>query len=224
MTYPEEKPKNKSKNSLATGEKLPLHTETLMEIFNFSQVTLNLNRSGSTSNIQKEYLKNSVKNDADAMWLMLMIMLGTAIVVGLIMLSRGIPMEYLALGAGIVILPILYMGYRQQIGARKDLDTLKVKSVEGQAQVLWAARGTHIIPMLRVNNEAFEIGHDEAKALEQFDVSHLRVYYAEHSKQLLSAEVIAPPPTKNKLSVDDLLDENADALIAAGRKYDERQA
>ena len=224
MTYPEDKAKNKPKNTLATGEKLPLHTETLMEIFNFSQSTLNLNRSGSTSNIQKDTLKGSVKNDADAMWLMLMIMLGTAIVVGLIMLSRGIPMEYLAMGAGIVILPILWIGYRQQIGARKDLDSMKLKSVAGQAQVLWLARGTHVLPVLCVNDETFEIEHEEAQALEQFDMSHLRVYYTEHSKHLLSAEVIAPPPTKNKLSVDDLLDEDADALITAGRKYDEHQA
>jgi archaeosine-15-forming tRNA-guanine transglycosylase len=221
---PHEKPKNKPKNTLPTGERYPLHNETLMEIFNFSAATLNMNRNGMASNLQKDDLKGDLKNDADAMWLMLMIMLGAALVVGIIMALRGIPMEYLAIGAGIAILPILWIGYRQQIGKRKDVDKLRIKTVTGQAQIIWTPRGTSMIPMLRVDNVLLEISLYEAQALEQFDIPQLRVYYAEHSKQLLSAEIITTTPdTKNKLSVDDLLDDNADELIAVGRKYDERQ-
>lgn len=220
--YPQEKPKNKTKNSLSNGNQT-LNTEALMEIFDFSDSMLNMNRNGSVSGLQKEYLKSDLKENADAMWLMLMIMLGTSIVVGLIMATRGIPMQYLAIGAGIIILPILLMGYRQQIGARKDLDILNVQTVEGQARVQWASRGTHVVPLLRVDNTTFEIGHYEAKTLEQFDLPYLRVYYAENSKHLLSAEVIENS-TKNKLSVEDLLDEHADMLIETGRNYDERQA
>ncbi|MDQ7025757.1 MAG: hypothetical protein Q9P44_09375 [Anaerolineae bacterium] len=220
--YPQEKPKNKVKNSLSNGNQT-LSTAALMEIFDFSDSMLNMNRKGSASGLQKEYLKSDLKENADAMWLLMMIMLGTSLVVGVIMATQGIPMQYLAIGAGIVILPILLMGYRQQIGARKDLDIFNVQTAEGQAQIEWASRGTHIVPLLRVDQTTFEIGHYEAKTLEQFDLPYLRVYYAENSKQLLSAEVMTTA-TKNRLSVDDLLEDNADVIIETGRKYDERQA
>ncbi|MDQ7034725.1 MAG: hypothetical protein Q9P01_07780, partial [Anaerolineae bacterium] len=204
--YPQEKPKNKVKNSLSNGNQT-LSTAALMEIFDFSDSMLNMNRKGSASGLQKEYLKSDLKENADAMWLLMMIMLGTSLVVGVIMATQGIPMQYLAIGAGIVILPILLMGYRQQIGARKDLDIFNVQTAEGQAQIEWASRGTHIVPLLRVDQTTFEIGHYEAKTLEQFDLPYLRVYYAENSKQLLSAEVMTTA-TKNRLSVDDLLEDN----------------
>ena len=44
-----------------------LYTESLMEIFDFSESTLNTNRGGFATNQQRQFLQADLKNDADAM-------------------------------------------------------------------------------------------------------------------------------------------------------------
>jgi hypothetical protein len=74
---------------------------------------------------------------------------------------------------------------------------------------------------LRVNNHWIEIDPQEALARLEYDLSVLRVYYAENSKILLSAEVI-PLSTYNQLKLEEMQEEDTNLVIEAGRKYDER--
>jgi hypothetical protein len=216
----ESQEKVKTKHDLSASGKPTLHTESLMEIFDFSEATLNTNRGGFATNQQRQFLQADLKNDADAMWLLLTILLGTAIVVGIIMRMQGIPMEYLVIGMGILVVPMLWLGYRQQIGARKDLDNFHIRSVQGKADVYWVGRGTYLRARLRVHDQWFEIGIQQAHALEEYDLSHLRVYYAENSRTLLSVEVL-PMDTKNKLRLDE--EQETDIIVEAEEQYNQQQ-
>jgi hypothetical protein len=208
----------KTKHNLSG--KPALYTESLMEIFDFSESTLNTNRGNFATNQQRQFLQADLKNDADAMWLLLTILLGTSIVVGLIMRMQGIPMEYLVMGAGVLIVPMLWLGYRQQMGARKDLDNFHVRSVQGKAEVYWVGRGTYLRARLRVHDQWFEIGIQQAHALEEYDLSQMRVYYAENSRTLLSAEVL-PDYTTNKLKLDE--EQETDIIVEAEEQYNQQQ-
>ena len=216
----EEKPKIKPKRS-ASGKPI-LYTSTLMEIFNFTESALNMNRNGFAANFQKDVVQEDVRDDVDSVYLMLMILLGTSVVLALIMRSQGIPMQYLAITLGILLTPLLLMAYRRQANARQDLEDFKVRVIEGKPQIVLSYRGADVQAQLQIRDQRFDISPYAAQALQEFDMPRLRLYYAENSHIVLSAEV-APIPT-SRLALEDTYDVDDDYIIQAGRKYDESEA
>lgn len=201
----------------------PLYTETLMEIFEFSEMDLNTNRSGFATRGQKALLNAELKNDADAMWLMLTIMLGAALVVGFIMTFQGLPMIYLVLGAGIMLGGLLLYSYLRQNSLRQDTERTRVLSLQGDFSVHWSHTGRRDAA-LHIAGQTLPITTPQAKALAEYERRPLRVYYAEHSKLVLSAEVL-PDYNIDKLKVDDSQqDELPDEESALYRRqYQERE-
>lgn len=195
-----------------------LSTDALMHIFDFDNMTLNTNRSGFPTRDQKEWVKQSLKEDADSMWLLLSIMMAGAVVAGIAMRSSGIPLQPLVYGGGILIGFMFLFSYLRQNNARADLDEFKVRSVEGIPQI--ATNRTYTYVKLSVGNEQFDITPDQARALQEFNPEPMRVYFAQNSKAILAAEV-AYNPDIEKLKMEDLQDD--DAIIELGRQYDDEQ-
>ena len=210
------------KNELEGTYRPLIHNESLMEIFDFSQTALNSNRGGFVLAAQREKLQDDLKNDADAMWLLMMIMLVAAVVVGVIMTVQGAPMIYLVIGAGILMLPMLYFSYTRQTNTRLDLEKTRVRSIQGAAQVIWSGGAARMRAQLRVHDKTFNLTLFQGKALEEYDLSYLRVYYAEHSQIVLAAEAL-DLPSIDKLKMEDR-EEDEDLLLQTGRRYEQDQA
>ena len=187
----------------------PIYTDTLQHIFDFDDVALNSNRQGFAARRQKERIQDDLREDADAMWTLLTILLSAAVVVGIIMRTQGLPTLPLVIGAGLMIGGMLLYAYLQQSRNRQDTEDLKVRSVQGQAHVQWRdslqSRGRLI-----VNETVFDIDSHTASALNEYDLGTLRVYYTQHGKQILAAEAIEFEKNKRKAKVDDQYEDDED--------------
>lgn len=196
-----------------------LSTDALMHIFDFDNTTLNTNRSGFPTRNQKEWLKESLKEDADSMWLLLTLLMVGAVAAGIAMAASGLPMLPLVIGAGLMIGAMLLFSYLRQNNARADLDNLKVRSIEGIPQV--ATNRTYSYARLQIGDTRFEIDADQARALQEFRPAPMRVYFMQNSKQIVAAEV-AYDADIEKLKVEDLQQDD-EAILELGRQYDDEQ-
>ncbi len=199
----------------------PLSTAALMEIFDFNEQDLMANRNGFATRAQRSLLGEELKNDADAMWLMVTILLIPAAVVALIMVMQGIPLLYLVIGAGILLGTMLAYAYRRQTGTRQDTENLRVRSAQGEISIQPA--GLRIgEAAVRVGDERFVVPAVQARALAEYMPGVVRVYYGEHSRQILSAEALREV-RGDKLKVEDLQEEEDADLILEARHQDEQQ-
>jgi hypothetical protein len=208
----------KPKNDLNISNLPPISDETLMQILDFDDVELHSNRGGFVTKHQKQRLHDELKNDADSMWLMVMIMLGVAAVLGLIIVSQGIPMIALVIGVGIIVGAMLLAAYWQQSELRQDSINTKVRHVQGAAHVRWGNSRSNA--RLIVGDQSFPITMHQASALTEFDLRGLRAYYSQHGKRLLSAELLREYSI-DKLKTDDLTDEEFETV---SRSYEEADA
>jgi hypothetical protein len=187
----------------------PLQAETLMEIFDFDSLTLDMNRRNFVTKSQRDMITAALKGEADSMWLMITIAMSTSVILALIFALQGLPTLYLVIGLAVFILPMLWYAYAHQGGLRKDMERLRALRIDGIPSVQMANRSS-----LNIGNQSLPITIAQAKALSEFQLPFMRLYYAEHSKQILSAELVYD----EKLKMEDL-DEND--IIEAKRQYEE---
>lgn len=215
--------KEKNKDLESQLNKPSIHTETLMHIFDFNEMAINTNRQGYPTQKQRQNVQNELKEAADGMWLLLTIFLGAAVVVGLILTLQGISMLPLVIGAGLLFGTFLLFSYRRQTDTRLDAETMKVRQIEGRAVLHWDARNPR--PRLQVDNMTFTLTPEQAAALSEYALSPMRIYFAQNSKQILSAEIIdywdeKPKVDRLKAKNDDPDD---DVLLESFRDYDQRE-
>jgi hypothetical protein len=216
MSQPIHEEELKEKRKRLENANLPLlHTETLMEIFDFDENALNTNRRNFVTKAQGDIIILQLKGEADSMWLMLTIMIGTGVVLALIFATQGLPTLYLLMGLAVVVLPMLWYAYSRQGGLRKDMQRLRAFSIDGRPALRMGLRGNQEM-YLNIGNQSIPITMQQARALGEFSLPMLRVYYAEHSKQLLSAEVLIDEKIKNE-------DLDEQAYYAASRDYAESE-
>lgn len=213
--YENEKPKNKSKR-LSDAQLPLLHTESLMDIFDFDDSTLRTNAGGFVTSTQKQKISETLQGEADSMWLMLTIFLGTSVLLAIIFSLQGYAPLPLVIGAGIVIGSLLLIAYRRQSELRKDNARLRTFRVEGIPTMLGTSISGDRQAEMQIGDEKLPISYAQAAALSEFSLLPMRVYYAANSKQVLSAEVLADQEIL-KLKNEDLI-EGDDYDI-----YDERQ-
>ena len=214
----ERKPKNKLKNG---DPSLPLiHTQSLMEILDFNRGDLEMNRNGGVTAKQKDKIKDVLKEEADSMWLLTTIFLGVAVLLALIFTLQGYPPMALAIGAGVVILPMVAIAYFRQGNLRNDVDRLRTYQIEGVPHISGSYKSAREA-VLNIGEEQFPITFEQAKALSEFSLPPMRVNYASNSKQILSAEVLSDREI-DKLKNEDLFsDEDADFMLESERQLDD---
>jgi len=215
--------KQKLKNDLS-GRPM-LQTEALMDIFDFNELDLNTNRNQMSTGAQKQKLEADLKDDADGMWLMVTVLLGVTLLLAFIMISEGLALLPLVIGAGIILGPLLLYAYRRQTSTRQDSLTLKVRSTQGIPAVRYRAFSDGGRYRLQVGDVSFPLTMQQAHAFGEYEPAPLRVYYTEHSKTILSAETVYPTDSdklKNDKTGSDFSDE--EMLLSAGRQYDEQQS
>ncbi|MEO0597633.1 MAG: hypothetical protein AAF126_16105 [Chloroflexota bacterium] len=218
MSEEQLKPKNKLKNG---DPSLPLiHTESLMEILDFNRGDLEMNRNGGVTAKQKDKIKEVLKGEADSMWLLTTIFLGVAVLLALIFTMQGYPPVPLAIGAGVVILPMVAIAYFRQGNLRDDVDRLRTYQIEGVPYISPSFKSVREAT-LNIGEEKFPISIEQAEALNEFSLPPMRVNYAANSKQILSAEVLSDREI-DKLKNEDLLsDEDADFMLESERQLDD---
>jgi hypothetical protein len=190
----------------------PLQNETLMDIFEFDSLTLDMNRRNFVTKSQREQISRSLKGEADSMWLMLTIAMSTSVILALIFALQGLPSLFLVIGLAVFILPMLWYAYAHQGGLRKDMERLRALRIDGIPSIRMGSRGGEML--LDIGNQSLPITMAQARALSEFRLPFMSVYYAEHSKQILSAEVVYD----EKLKMEELDD---DEIVEAKRQYEE---
>lgn len=219
--HDDELAKASEKLKQSSFERPPLHTETLMHIFRFDDVALGANRSALATRPQKEALNDELRAESDAMRLMLTIFLGAALLVALILRMQGLPSLPLVIGGGLVIGSFFAYSQWRQNRIRRDLERVQVRSVQGQAAVIWgnAYRGE---AWLMIGLLKFQISREQARALEEYRIGQLRVYYVNESKHILSAESLRDSDgEKLKNSEKALSDEE---VMSIGRHYEDEES
>lgn len=201
--YDNEKPKNKAKR-FDDAQRPIISTESLMEIFKFDASTVRTNAGGFVTGNQKQQITDELKSEADSMWLMLTILLGTSVVLALIFSLQGYAPLPLVIGAGLVIGALLFIANRRQSGLREDNARLRTQQVEGVPRLQTSITGSRQVELL-IGKEKLPITYQQAQALSEFNLLPMRVYYAANSKQILSAEVLADDEVL-KLKNEDLIE------------------
>lgn len=220
IPYEGEKPKNKSKR--LSDPSLPvIYNESLMEIFDFNESALLTNQRGFVTEPQKRQIADTLKGEADSMWLMLTIMLGTAVLLAIIFTLQGYPPLPLVIGVGLILAPLLWLAYRRQNKLQQDSNRLRTYNVEGYPSLTGSYVGDSQAEIV-IGEQKLPISYAQAKALSEFNLPLMRIYYASHSKQILSAEVLHDI-NLDKLKNEDL-QEDEDYLLLAERQLDEENS
>lgn len=202
----------------------PLTNGALMQALDFTEADLRANQQGFITRAQKAALYGEVKEESDAMWLILMMMLGVTLLLAVIMSSQGMEMLPLVIGAAIIIGPMMWISYNRQKRLRGDAEKSKIARVRGPLHLhgigRFEAAQSHVI---QVGKHYFYIRETAYRQLSQYDATECMVYYVPQTRQLLSIEV-RPAYTYEdekakrewlgeeyeKPKNDDLLDDDAD--------------
>ena len=214
--YP--KPK-KDKRLSANG--LPLiHTQSLMEIFEFDDHAIMTNERGFVTNRQKQKIADTLQEETDSMWLMATIFLATAVLLALIFTLQGYAPLPLVIGVGLVVGGLLFVGYRRQQGLKLDDNRLRTERVDGVPSVRAHISGDTQAQLV-IGDKKLPISYQQAAALMEFALPMMRIYYASNSKQILSAEVLDREEVL-KLKNEDLIDDEQ-VEVYAERQFEDEQ-
>jgi hypothetical protein len=194
-------------------EGLPaLQSESLMEIFDFDSLTLDMNRRNFVTKTQRDMITAQLKEEADSIWLLLTMAMVVAVVLAIVFATQGLPTPYLLAGMAAFMLPLGWYGYAHQGGLRKDMARLRAMRIDGIPDMRMGARGGEMF--LTIGNQSLPITRAQARALSEFRLPMLRVYYAEHSKHILSAEIVYDEKYKHEELDEAVMEE-------AKRQFDE---
>ncbi|MGJ3240651.1 MAG: hypothetical protein ACFE0Q_18225 [Anaerolineae bacterium] len=210
--------KPKKDKRLNDGDKPLLYTESLMEIFDFDRDAVLSNAQGFVTRHQKERIADTLREEADSMWLMVTIFLGTAVVLAMIFSLQGYAPLPLVIGVGLVIGTLLLIAYNRQSVLKADTNRLRTLRVEGEPEIRATLSGDKQAELV-IAEKKLPISYQQAAALNEFVLPALRVYYAANSNQILSAEVL-PDVGGRKLKNEDLMLEADDAEIIDYDTYD----
>lgn len=214
-----EYPKPKKDKPLYNGQPL-IHTESLMEIFDFDEHDLGINENGTITENQSEKITDSLKEDADSMWLLLTIFLGVSVVLAMIFSMQGYAPLPLVIGGGLVMGGLLAISYFRQTKFTKDTSKLENSLIVGVPAVIATLSGDKQA-ILRIGNQNLPISYQQAGALSEFVLPMMRIYYASNSKQILSAEVLDNNEVL-KLKNENLI-EDEQVEVYAKRQLDDEQ-
>ena len=148
---------------------------------------LNQNAPGRPSPAQPDRNEAVLKNENDALWLMLMIFLGMTLLIAFITLGSRFESFYIAVGSGIVTGGLWLFSTLRTRKLREALASSRAKRVIGEA-FLTIPRGLFRTPTLVVKDQAFKLTLEQASLLAQYELGTLRVYYLEGVQQILAAE------------------------------------
>lgn len=215
-----EYPKPKKDKRFYNGQPL-IHTQSLMEIFDFDDHAIMTNERGFVTNRQKQKITDRLQDETDSMWLMVTIFLATAVLLALIFTMQGYAPLPLVIGVGLVIGGLLLVGYRRQQGLKQDNARLRTHRVDGVPLVL-PTLSADKQAILKIGNKDLPISYQQAAALSEFALPMMRIYYASHSKQILSAEVLDNEEVL-KLKNENLI-EDEQMEVYAERQFDDEQS
>jgi hypothetical protein len=189
-----------------------LQSESLMEIFDFDSLTLDMNRRNFVTKTQRDMITAHLKEEADATWLLLTMAMGVAVVLAIIFAIQGLPTPQLLMALAAFMLPLGWFGYAHQGGLRKDMARLRAMRIDGIPDMRRGVRGGEVF--LNIGTQSLPITTAQARALSEFRLPMMRVYYAEHSKHILSAEIVYDEKYKHE-------DLDEAVMQEAKRQFDE---
>lgn len=190
----------KSKTDEHTGGNRRIITNSdLQDIFQFTGVELNANRMGRFSPVQQERLANEVKAEIDGMWLMLTILLGTAVLIAVIVSPAGDRTVPLVLSIGGVLAAFMFYSYRRQGKARDMADSQRVKQLAGTPALQMGGLRSNGGGTLVVGDRTLRIPTDQLMQLSQYNLPYMKLFYTQNGEQVISAEVL----TRHNDDLDD---------------------
>jgi hypothetical protein len=209
----------------------PLYTDTLMTILGYGRRNLEANRNGRITTEQRSELQDELNDDVSGLGLLLTISFGMILLMAVIMLSQGMPLTDLVIGALVFLVPMMAFAFFRQSNRRKDMEEDNLSTTEGHCQVYMTGPGASGHAYLVVDGKRFPIRYEQAQELAQYDAPMLRIYHTEHGNKILSAEVMRDSDKlkekpKNDLMLDDSADDEMDIdfsegpTISTGRQYD----
>ncbi|MGB1288197.1 MAG: hypothetical protein ACPG7F_16790 [Aggregatilineales bacterium] len=195
----------------------PLYNDTLMNILGITHHDIEGNQRQQVTVNQRSKFQGDLKEDSDASWLLMNIGLGVLLLLSLIFLVEGLPMNQLVFGGGVYMGAFFFTAYRRQTGIRNDMQAADIKTVRGFPQLLDTGRldrddGRYWMMMGR---ERFKITAEQYRRLNQYDIPELNAYYAARTNTLLAAEVVPFYDEKAKKAKNDRLladDSEADVI------------
>lgn len=215
-----EYPKPKKDKRLSDNGQPLIHTDTLMEIFEFDEHSIMTNERGFVTNNQKQRIVDSLQEETESMWLLATIFLGTAVLLAVIFTMQGYPPLPLVTAVSIVLGGLLFVGYRRQQGLKQDNERLRTERVEGVPLVMPTLSADKQV-ILKIGGKDLPISYQQAGALNEFVLPLMRIYYASNSKQILSAEVLDNDEIL-KLKNENLI-EDEQVEVYAERQLDDEQ-
>lgn len=165
----------------------PVTNQLLRDTFGYGISDLNQNAMGRPSPAQRDRQEAILKNENDALWLMLMIFLGMTLLIAFITLGSRFESFYIAVGSGIVTGGLWLSSTLRTRKLREAIASSRAKRVIGEA-FLTIPRGLFRTPTLVVKDQSFKLTLEQASALAQYELGTLRVYYLEGVQQILAAE------------------------------------
>jgi hypothetical protein len=197
-----------------------LYQATLESVFDFTQSELNQNRMGRISPAQQARLADDFKEEVDGFSFLITLFLAVSVLLAIIFTSQGLPMEYLLVGAGILLAWLAFYSLRRQGRKRTDaLNTKRIASVTGipHFQLKGVMSGANERVRWVVKDQELTLTMAQAQALMGYEMPLLKVYYTAESRAIVSAEVLDYPDDKPKRD-DDLfiMDDDADEKAKRG--------
>ncbi len=168
----------------------PVTNALLRDVFDYGISDLNQNVMGRASTAQRERYASTLKNENDALWLMMMIFLSMTLVIAIITLgSTRFQSFYLAVGSGVMLGLLWLFSTRRTNKLRAALDNPRARRVVGEAK-LAVSGGWARTPLLIVKDQAFKLTPEQANALKDYALGKLRVYYLENVQHILAVETV----------------------------------
>jgi len=194
---PDEKPKNdKPKRGdrdfgMPRSDYPPLFTDALVGLLGVTHSDLDRNQAGEITERQREKLGQELKGEANAMWLILSVLLGVTLLLAVIFTFQGLSMGPLLVGAALLIVPLMALSYYRQRSVTSDREEETVGQIEGPLTLVGYGPGDYW--NISVGRQKFRVSRRTFDGLSNYAPAYVRAYYSDKSKVLLSAEVLPMP-------------------------------
>lgn len=162
--------------------------ETLISVLNISENAIRLNRAGKLTRDQEMFVKQHMKHDDDATWLMVTVFLGVMVVLAMIFAMQGLNMASLLLGGFMFFGAFGLYATNRRFARSRDLD-LRVGKTTGTLRLI---RSDSLRQWgLVIGDKFFAISEALAEKFDGYRQPFVAAYYTLGTNTLLSMEVVA---------------------------------
>jgi hypothetical protein len=170
-----------------------LYSGRLAEILGFTGGDLTQNKFGRFSDFQLKAMTAYLKEERDAMWLILSILLGAGLLVAVILLPAGQYVPHIVFTLGTIVLSAYFYSQARQGKMQNDISTNRVLSTRGVPELLmpgWWRRSTSSNPyLMKIGDKELNLTAKQFFTLYGYELPFMTVYYAGNSMKVIAGQI-----------------------------------